>query len=833
MESGIREQCQQRPPLCIGIAFPSDREVNNSVEVIRWIGSHAQSCVHLIRLEVCPSHAPFCDFGPIDKMEVESYTGRYSGMVCPPHVWLALRSPWLASKRSRGKIGKGSAGEVKTPTGTNSLSNKLRNRPKGWSLGRQLEMVYRRNTNVFPEMTLSESSDDDSGDEAPQHQLACTAPIAPNNDENLVLECRVELPPKTAEEKVKDERPPSRSEAQTERRGRKELSAADRKTGDDLERRPRPKEVGDCSSLTSEISHRQEKFSNKSAIPTCFALSEPPQSPIFVSRRAGCATRGYVSRIECTPCTRYAKSVNGSNWANAKTIADCCSSRSQTSGYSQSQVNGLGDTSARNNSTGMTKIGAIWLLYLIRTDGIIEYEGFTKHETFPVNSSQALVDHELSSRMYKDFALLLASFTLPMLQLIKIVHAIGSFRHLHSCRLCIRRLWRFAQFRVTTPLLSSIVAAVSRNQRSMYMKGQISGQELAILFDTGCTQTLLNSHAAARLGVNVVPSVTHSTAQLADGSALHVQGTVLFDLQLGAKLFKNMQASVAPLSSFDLFLGLDFMTRLAPFSIEMNDNGTGYVCTSSENKLPYGEASHTPIAAKVPETIVIPPRHACTLCLRVHTSAPVGSEMLLIPKPKTLAKVGLILVSGVVQIDIDAMQNKYCCVEVANPTNVPCQLYRNQSLAVVQPMDEMKLYSRQEIYTASYCKKCEISGHCGDMCERFPGCCRICSSRTHYKKSCPYRDKQYEHRQSNQARSQKIFAAPNNRRENNSLPTDFALHFRFSQGDVDSDDYEIQLKRSLVQAVDSACQNILRSQRKPQRPTIVLLRATNFTLVIW
>ncbi len=237
------------------------------------------------------------------------------------------------------------------------------------------------------------------------------------------------------------------------------------------------------------------------------------------------------------------------------------------------------------------------------------------------------------------------------------------------------------------------LATLATNNRAMTMTAiatpvdSPNGKSLSVLWDTGCTDTMMSAQSATELGLKVVTSPSQGHAQLADGKQLKISGVVAFNLTIGSVSFKNVQATVADLSTHAIFLGLDFMTRVAPYTVSFSQNGTGTIVTADGQSLPFGKPPEFLTRAVVPETVVIPPRHSANLRLKLASPTRAGDHLLLTPLAKNIARIGLLLTAAVVTVRNDPLNSyQYVCVHVANPHIIPCKLYANQNLATLQPM---------------------------------------------------------------------------------------------------------------------------------------------------
>ncbi len=219
--------------------------------------------------------------------------------------------------------------------------------------------------------------------------------------------------------------------------------------------------------------------------------------------------------------------------------------------------------------------------------------------------------------------------------------------------------------------ISPVLARLSSDgRRTMMMTAEIACTIIEALFDTGCTRTTISRGLAKSLGLTVLPLNTQQLSiYLGDNSAVKILGCTMFDLTIDGKSFKNVVANVADLPD-KLILGTDFHTRLAPFQVYLEPDGSGYIRTSKGARLSFGTYSRDATKARVAEYYQIPPQATQVIGLRVDPTLRPGDLVEFAPNSRKMAQFGLVLDPEILPVQTDELRPyAYIAVVVANPSH--------------------------------------------------------------------------------------------------------------------------------------------------------------------
>ncbi len=233
--------------------------------------------------------------------------------------------------------------------------------------------------------------------------------------------------------------------------------------------------------------------------------------------------------------------------------------------------------------------------------------------------------------------------------------------------------------------------------RLMTMDADFEGRKMMALFDSGCSHSCITTDTAKILNLPILP-LDNLTMRTATGEVIPVHGRVVVPLRVGGCAFKAVELVVADVANYDVYLGLDFIRTLSPFTVHYDEGTTavsGHIeCHRAEKSLTFGKCAvaQTDIPCHVIEASTVPPHSAFTVRLKVAISLPVGTDLPFEPNSDALQKVCLVVPHAVVTLRQDTGSDyKHIVVEGQNFSPRSARLYARQNLGTVcseAPVDD-------------------------------------------------------------------------------------------------------------------------------------------------
>ena len=219
---------------------------------------------------------------------------------------------------------------------------------------------------------------------------------------------------------------------------------------------------------------------------------------------------------------------------------------------------------------------------------------------------------------------------------------------------------------------------------TIFTDGEIGGEPLSMLVDTGSAVTLIHSRVWKKLQPKYGCLEEAPRVVAANGLPLKILGQVLVDVRV-ASVHASHRVLVADDISHDCLLGVDFLGA-NNFTIEVGNNRLSSRDNNSSVPL-YLKAQPVVCCVSLAETVIVPARHEMLIPAKVSaldkkTPVNIGPGVVE-PNLTFKRKPELALARSIVQPQGDRI-----AVRVVNMSPQPITLYKNSKVANLHPLNE-------------------------------------------------------------------------------------------------------------------------------------------------